>query len=69
MPGLGLRVVQSAYADAQHDLDLILGRPTLLDAEDPATAAFLRALATCERLPTERGTLVPSGPRTPRWVS
>lgn len=59
-PTTRLRVVQSAYADAQHDLDLILTRPTLLDAGDPATAALQRALQTCERLPTERGTLVTS---------
>ena len=29
-----LRAVQSAYADAQHDLDLILLRPTLFDTAD-----------------------------------
>lgn len=52
-----LRVIQSAYADAQHDLDALLTRPTLFDAADPTTAVLQRALQTCERLPTTRGML------------
>lgn len=55
-----LRVVQDAYSDAQHDLDTILTRPTLFDATDSMTSAFLRALEICARLPTERGALEPS---------
>ena len=47
--------VQSAYSDAQHDLDTILTRPTLFDAADPVTADFLRALRVCDQLPTENG--------------
>ena len=55
-----VRVVQSAYSDAQHDLDTILTRPTLFDPTDPVTADFLRTLRTCEQLPAEGGTLVVS---------
>lgn len=51
-------MVQDAYSDAQHDLDTLLTRPTLFDPADPVTAAFLKALETCRRLPTERGALV-----------
>jgi hypothetical protein len=50
-----VRVVQAAYSDAQHDLDAILTRPTLVDAADPSTADFLRALRTCEQLPRNGG--------------
>lgn len=55
-----LRVVQDAYSDAQHDLDTILTRPSLFDATDPVTSAFLQAQEGCTRLPTERGALEPS---------
>ena len=55
-----VRVVQSAYSDAQHDLDTILTRPTLFDPTDPVTADFLRTLRTCEQLPREGGTLAVS---------
>jgi hypothetical protein len=55
-----LRVVQSAYADAQHDLDLILLRPTLFDAADPVTAALEHALQAGARLPSDRGALLVS---------
>ena len=55
-----LRVVEDAYSDAQHDLDVVLTRPTLFDASDPATADFLRTLRTCQRLPRERGALLMS---------
>ncbi len=53
-------MVQSAYADAQHDLDLILLQPTLFDAADPSTAAVVRALQTAGQLPADRGTLLVS---------
>ena len=50
-----LQAAQSAYSDAQHDLDTILTRPTLFDPADPVTADFLRALRVCDQLPTESG--------------
>jgi hypothetical protein len=53
-----VRVVQAAYSDAQHDLDMILTRPTLFDAAHPATADLLRALRNCEQLPRDGGALV-----------
>jgi hypothetical protein len=55
-----LRVVQDAYSDAVHDLDTVLTRPTLFDATDPVTAAFLRALDRCAQLPRDRGAPVVS---------
>ena len=55
-----LRAVQSAYSDAQHDLDTILTRPTLFDASYPVTAEFLRALQLCDQLPTQGGAPVAS---------